>query len=341
MHAHPCHFNVLQMNVLTVVSPHQNYRMKLLELMSLTSVSMTLALGIMDEPDPNAAETDAVSSLSALIIAVNVVFALCVLFQVVAEVQKTMRKKKRTKQLWKSARRKKNVLIAILRLGSPQCRNSSSDDNRDNSSTESLSLVMAQKRGKNALKTKKAEAAEGNEIEMTDLRPSEHGVQAGSLLHMSSLILVVANKAAKRHWQTVRADSHAIAQIIQLRDVADELIAAAETETENDENAAIIPKRREFSVCKSEPEGETYYVDNTTGERMRELPDDGFISAEEESDLGQAPQTPEDPPCEDTPQRRLHQFSVSVTEDGDEYFTNNETQETMWDLPDGGIVVEI
>jgi len=203
-------------------------------------------------------------------------------------------------------------------------------------------LVMAQKRGGNALKTKKAKAAEGNEIEMTDLRPSEqHGVQAGSLLHMSSLILVVANKAAKRHWQTVRADSHAIAQIIQLRDVADELIAAAETETENDENAAIIPKRREFSVCKSEPEGETYYVDNTTGERMRELPDDGFISAEEESDLGQAPQTPEDPPCEDTPQRRLHQFSVSRTEDGDEYFTNNETQETMWDLPDGGEVVEI
>ena len=102
------------MNVLTVVSPHQNYRMKLLELMSLTSVSMTLALGIMDEPDPNAAETDAVSSLSALIIAVNVVFALCVLFQVVAEVQKMMRKKKRTKQLWKRARLKKDLLIAFL-----------------------------------------------------------------------------------------------------------------------------------------------------------------------------------------------------------------------------------
>jgi len=248
------------------------------------------------------------------------------------------------------------LLIAILMLGSPQCRNSSSDDNSDNSSTdsssddnrenistESLSLVMAQEKGKNALKTKKAEAAEGNEIEMTDLRPSEHGVQAGSLLHMSSLILVVANKAAKRHWQTVRADSHAIAQIIQLRDVADELIAAAETETENDENAAIIPKRREFSVCKSEPEGETYYVDNATGETTWELPDDAFIMAEEGCtlDLGQAPQTPEDPPCEDTPQRRLHQFSVSVTEDGDEYFTNNETQETMWDLPDGGEVVEI
>ena len=40
------------MNVLTVVSPKfRNYRMKLLELMSLTSVSMTLALGIMDEPE--------------------------------------------------------------------------------------------------------------------------------------------------------------------------------------------------------------------------------------------------------------------------------------------------
>ena len=180
MHAHPCHFNVLQMNVLTVVSPHQNYRMKLLELMSLTSVSMTLALGIMDEPDPNAAETDAVSSLSALIIAVNVVFALCVLFEVGVEVQLTMRKQKRTKQLWKRARQKKDLLIAILMLGSPQCPNSSSDDNRDlhclsdtisgireNSSTESPSLVMAQKRGKNALKTKKAKSAEGNELRAT------------------------------------------------------------------------------------------------------------------------------------------------------------------------------
>ena len=342
------------MNVLTVVSPFKNYRMKLLELMSLTSVSMTLGLGIMDEPDQSSIETDAVSSLSVLIIAVNVVFALCMLFEVMVEVHKKVTKKLRTKELWSRTRQKKDLLIAILMLGSPQCPNSSSDDNsdnsstdsssddnRENSSTESPSLVMAQKRGENALKTKKAEAAEGSEIEMTDLRSSEHGVQAGSLLHMSSLILVVANKAAKRHWQTVRSDSHAIAQIIQLRDVADELIAAAETETENDENAAIIPKRREFSVCKSEPEGETYYVDNTTGERMRELPDDGFISAEDESDLGQAPQTPEDPPCEDTPQRRLHQFSVSVTEDGDKYFTNNETQETVWDLPDGGEVVEI
>ena len=106
------------MNVLTVVSPFRNYRMKLLELMSLTSVSMTLALGIMDEPETNAAETNAVSSLSALIIAVNIVFAQCTLFEVVAEVQKTMRKKKRTKQLWKSARLKKDLLIAILKLGS-------------------------------------------------------------------------------------------------------------------------------------------------------------------------------------------------------------------------------
>ena len=91
--------------------------MKLLELMSLTSVSMTLALGIMDEPDPNAAETNAVSSLSALIIAVNVVFALCVLFEVVAEVLKKMRKKKRTKELWKRARRKKHSFIAFLVSG--------------------------------------------------------------------------------------------------------------------------------------------------------------------------------------------------------------------------------
>ena len=69
-----------------------------------------------------------------------------------------------------------------------------------------------------------------------------------------------------------------------------------------------------------------------------------FITEEEEStlDLGQAPQPgPEDPPCDDVSQRRLHQFSVSVTEGGDEYFVNNETQETVWDLPEDGEVVEI
>ena len=143
--------------------------------------------------------------------------------------------------------------------------------------------------------------------------------------------------------------------IMQLRDVADELIAAAETEQltavaekaaiENDESAASIPVRnkREDSVCKSEPEGETYHMDNTTGETSWELPDDALIAEEEESalDLGQAPQTPEVSPCEDVPQRSLQQFSVSVTEGGDEYFINNETQETVWDLPEDGEVVEI
>ena len=142
---------------------------------------------------------------------------------------------------------------------------------------------------------------------------------------------------------------------MQLRSVADELIEAAETEQltaaaekaamENDESAASIPvrKRREVSVCKSEPEGETYYMDNATGETTWELPDDAFIMAEEGCtlDLGQAPQPPDDPPCEDVPQRRLHPFSVSVTEGGDEYFINNETQEAVWDLPEDGEVVEI
>ena len=94
-----------------------------MELMSLTAVSMTLALGIMDEPDPNAAETNAVSSLSTLIIAVNVVFALCSLFEVVVEVRKAMRNKLRTKEVWKNARLKKDLLLAILRQGSPQLKN--------------------------------------------------------------------------------------------------------------------------------------------------------------------------------------------------------------------------
>ena len=159
--------------------------MKLLELMALTSVSMTLGLGIMDEPDQSSIETDAVSSLSVLIIAVNVVFALCMLFEIMVEVHKKVTKKLRTKELWASTRRKKTLLIAILKLGSPQCCDSSSDDSSDDSSTQSQSLTMAQKRRK----TKKAQAAEGDGIEMSDLRTPEHGVQAGSLLHMSSLIL--------------------------------------------------------------------------------------------------------------------------------------------------------
>jgi hypothetical protein len=144
------------MNVLTVVSPFQNYRMKLLELMSLTAVSMTLALGIMDEPDPNAAETNDVSSLSALIIAVNVVFALCVICGLVMGVLKKRRKKLRTKQLWGSVWGKKDLLIAILKLGSPQCCDSSSSD----TSTESLILPTTQAQECTAL-----------EIEMSNMPP--------------------------------------------------------------------------------------------------------------------------------------------------------------------------
>ena len=92
-----------------------------------------------------------------------------------------------------------------------------------------------------------------------------------------------------------------------------------------------------FSVEVTE-DGDNYYVDNATGEATWELPDDAFIM---EKDLEQPPQLPEDPPCVDAPRRRLHQFSISVTEDGDECFINNETQEAVWDLPEDGEVVEI
>ena len=53
--------------------------------------------------------------------------------------------------------------------------------------------------------------------------------------------MLVANRTAARHWQNVRADASAIAQIIRVRDVADELIHAAEMEQNgrvtNDEEA--------------------------------------------------------------------------------------------------------
>jgi hypothetical protein len=218
-------------------------------------------------------------------------------------------------------------------------------------------------------KKKKADVAEANEVEMTVLQASEHGVQRGSLLHVSSLILqmgeymtavgvsdadkaeeltmdsddsdsnddvdngqrvrsntkigsmLVANRTASRHWQNVRADASAIAQIIRMRDVADELIHAAEMEQNgrvpNDEEAVddveveyesgeaaeahsvarppspdLQRPPKTVSVCKSaEGEtyfvdtetGETYFVDTETGEAMWKLPEDAFITAEGES----------------------------------------------------------
>jgi hypothetical protein len=39
--------------------------------------------------------------------------------------------------------------------------------------------------------------------------------------------------------------------------------------------------------------------------------------------------------------RRRKQFSVLTDDDGDTYFVDNETQETWWDLPEDGDVVEI
>ena len=302
------------MNVLTVVSPFRNYRMKLLELMSLTSVSMTLALGIMDEPETNAAETNAVSSLSALIIAVNIVFALCTLFEVVAEVRKKIRKRLRTKELWKTTWRKKKLLVAILKRGSPQCCSSSSDDNS-----------TAQKRRK----TNQAESVEGGAIEMTDLHnPEQRTITEDFSRTMSDMITFPMECG---HGST---GSRLMAPIDES---SDDINSIGSTSTMD-----VMSNSREFSVCKSEPEGETYYMDNETGETTWELPDDAIITEEEEStlDLGQAPQPPEDPPCEDAPQRR-RQFCVSVTEGGDEYFINNETQETTWYLPEDGEIVEI
>jgi hypothetical protein len=54
--------------------------------------------------------------------------------------------------------------------------------------------------------------------------------------------------------------------------------------------------------------------------------------------LGEAPA----PPLPETsvPSQRVR-FSIELTEDGDQYFVNILTQETMWDLPDDGDVVEI
>ena len=153
------------MNVLTVVSPFQNYRLKLLELMSLTAVSMTLALGIMDELDQSSVETGAASSLSALIIAVNVVFALYMLSEVVAEVIKKIRKKRRTKQLWKSARLKKDLLIAILRLGSRPGGDTSSSSS-DITNMESVILPSTQ-----------AQECTIFEIEMSDVSHHEDILQ--------------------------------------------------------------------------------------------------------------------------------------------------------------------
>ena len=39
--------------------------------------------------------------------------------------------------------------------------------------------------------------------------------------------------------------------------------------------------------------------------------------------------------------RRRKQFSVLTDDDGDVYFVDNATQETRWDLPEDGDVVEI
>jgi hypothetical protein len=44
-----------------------------------------------------------------------------------------------------------------------------------------------------------------------------------------------------------------------------------------------------------------------------------------------------DPPSAAPP--RARQMSLMVTEDGDEYYLDNATNETMWNLPDGAILV--
>ena len=151
---------------------------------------------------------------------------------------------------------------------------------------------------------------------------------------------------------------------MRLRDVADELIHAADMEQNgrvtNDEEAvddveveyesgeaaeAQRVAKPHFSDLQRPPKTVLQTQDTETGEAiMSKLPEEESTQDEEEDsaarlDLGLAPEAPG--PSHEAPRMRPHQFSISVTEDGDKYFTNNETQETVWDLPDGGEVVEI
>jgi hypothetical protein len=94
-------------------------------------------------------------------------------------------------------------------------------------------------------------------------------------------------------------------EVVLLRNVADQLIAAAiEEQRVGDEND-VFPRRASLSSCSSTTS--TFTMD----EEQRGSP------------------------------TRRRAFSVAMTEEGDQYFFDNETEETYWALPDDAQLVSL
>jgi hypothetical protein len=310
-----------QMNLLTVVSPFRNYRAKLLELMSLTSVSMTLALGIVDEPDFST-QSDVVSIISVLIIVVNSVFFVCVLNETWAEILKKRRKKLRTREFWKIFQQRKDAVVRCMLQGMP----SKPSDGRD-STTVSLGMpdLDVETHARSHDLTGHDTGACSNEedmdsegaIEMQDFKRLELETPQSDYQSEDDLVeapLPSARQPAQNEeWEDGsrvlkegasdvamdNAGSRALnSRITDIVNLADKLISAASDGSDLEKNLPMPPEAltRDF---------------------------------EEEEIL--------DPPSTAPP--RARQMSLMITEDGDEYYLDNATNETMWDLPDGSILV--
>jgi hypothetical protein len=336
------------MNLLTVVSPLRNYRAKLLELMSLTSVSITLALGIVDEPD-SSTELNAVSTLSVLIIVVNVVFVLCVLYEILAEFRKMIRKQLRTKHLWEMCRQRKDDVLRCMLQGMPNETSFGGSDGITDSfgmtgqDVEASHDLTGHGIGASFLFRQEEDMGSDN---LLDERGNEEGIDIQPLPERCAQKGVLKSKWKRAGTTALQSgakpDFNAAKLLVEQ---LDQLIDDAPTfeedrdyqSTQNSETVQTLPEGAVTDSKVRRPTGES--AAESAVPLQSEHDDSDFFE-----DLEEAPLPPAQPGALASPlghglQRR--QFSVAITDEGHEYFIDERSNETMWTLPEDGEVVDI
>jgi hypothetical protein len=108
----------------------------------------------------------------------------------------------------------------------------------------------------------------------------------------------------------------------------------AEEAEDEEAGAGQVPPRNFYSL--ETEDGEHYYVDALTKETVWDLPDWGIL-------VDQGVTLPDDvpplsPDCKPLVMER--HFYIAEAADGEVYYVDADTEETVWDLPEGAIVVD-
>jgi hypothetical protein len=322
----------IHMAILLLVQPYTNYMMKLLELGSLLTITFTLALGKIDESETSDSNsTDAASALFVLIVICNCVFALCVVFVAFLEVHEQKKRKCRAQELWRVFRLSVRFMPRIMASYNEECGQDGRPFSEMAPGSCSTYLRFFRKKQEGATSERRRSFEENSSVESG----------AGSGMEMQTITSNAGERSAY-HCRGIGMGTRS----------ADESMAAPVLEgnpAQNEEWEDSSPVLKEGASDVAMDNAGSRALNSRISDAVN-LADKLISAASEGSDLEKnLPMPPEalthdfeeeeilDPPSAAPP--RARQMSLMITEDGDEYYLDNATNETMWDLPDGSILV--